>query len=136
MKYLTKKTVLDYIKNEKLHKVIDKYAATIDGDYIFYYDSDEVVKVNSEATFRDWLLCILEAGWDYYYGYFVSVKDAWEYLQKNNITDFKDAIKDGYTNIVSIANHYYFENSTAEIDDAAAELMKSYNKLNQGEWLC
>lgn len=131
MKYLTKKTVLDYIKNEKLYRVIDEYAATIDGDYIFYYESDTVVKVNSEETFRDWLICILEAGWDCYYGYFVSVKDAFEYLQKNNITDFKDAIKDGYTDIVGIANHYFFENATAEVDDAAAELMKSYNDINE-----
>lgn len=131
MEYLTKKTVLDYIKNEKLYRVIDEYAATIDGDYIFYYDSDEVVKVNSEETFRDWLLCILEAGWDCYWDNFIYYYDAFNYLQENNITDFKDAIDAGYTDIVAIANHYFFENTAAEIDDAAAELMKSYNDINE-----
>lgn len=135
MRYLTKKTVLNYIENDKLNELIDNCAATIDGGYIFYYESDKVVKVDSAETFKDWLLCILgDAGWDYYWDNFVYYSDAFEYLQNNNITDIKDAIDEGYTDIVSIANYYYYQHSMEEIDDAAAELMKSYNDI-ANDWL-
>lgn len=135
MRYLTKKTVLNYIENDKLYELIDNCAATIDGGYIFFYESEEVAKVNSAETFKDWLLCILgDAGWDYYYDNFVYYYDAFEYLQENNITDFEDAIVKGYTDIVGIANYYYFQNTMEEIDDAAAELMKSYQEIAD-DWL-
>ena len=133
-RFLTKQTILSYIKNEKLSEIIDNYAATIDGGYVFYYYNEDVIKVNSAETFRDWLFCILEAGWDYYFGYFVYNFDAWDYLQENSIADFSDAISEGYTDIVGIANYYFFENAVAEIDEAAAELIKSYDEI-ANDWL-
>ena len=45
--------------------------------------------------------------------YFTYYSDAWDYLQNNSITDFDEAINDGFTGICGFAYYYLVE----EIND-------------------
>lgn len=50
--------------------------------------------------------------------------DCWDYLINNNITDFIEAIEDGYVTIEGIANYYRTTNHYEILDDLINEFMK------------
>ena len=133
MKHIKAKKVFEIFKDNDLlpEKILSsKNFQDYSGFDHLYFIFDDYFNENDELEIESIFGEINEKIDDYIHDQeLIYYRECFEYLQNNNITDFKEAFDEGYTDVEQIATYYFQEDLRDKIIDSLDEIKNDCNRL-------